>query len=196
METVSDTPCIMFADELLAAYPDAKVILTLRHDADSWLASFQRMHAAFVRALRWSGPLPWLDAAFLGAFADILCWSADEWARLGGSRARDWRDRAAVRRGYERHNDYVRSVVPPERLLEFRTGDGWEPLCAFLGREVPAEPYPRINDGDSTLRDIQMLFVWRWAAVLQRGTRKVAPVVLGMVMGGAAVWAYTVHRSR
>jgi hypothetical protein len=38
----------------------------------------------------------------------------------------------------------TRIVVP--RLLELRLGDGWEPLCAFLGVPVPGKPYPRVNN--------------------------------------------------
>jgi Sulfotransferase domain len=39
MHAISDMPAIVFVDELLAAYPDAKVILATRV-IDSWLASF------------------------------------------------------------------------------------------------------------------------------------------------------------
>ena len=28
----------------------------------------------------------------------------------------------------------------------FRPGDGWEPLCRFLGLPVPDQPYPRSNE--------------------------------------------------
>ncbi len=40
----------------------------------------------------------------------------------------------------------VRSLVPPEKLLEFQPGDGWGPLCEFLGQEIPPDnqPYPRL----------------------------------------------------
>ena len=40
----------------------------------------------------------------------------------------------------------VRSSVPEERLLVFRAGDGWAPLCRFLDTEVPGEEYPRLNN--------------------------------------------------
>ncbi|KAL8670982.1 MAG: hypothetical protein Q9168_004496 [Polycauliona sp. 1 TL-2023] len=46
---VSDIPSILFVDELLAAYPKAKIILTNR-DADSWLKS---MDSTFYAVLRW-----------------------------------------------------------------------------------------------------------------------------------------------
>ena len=44
------------------------------------------------------------------------------------------------------HNEHIRNVVPRERLLEFEAKEGWEPLCAFLGRDVPREEYPHRND--------------------------------------------------
>lgn len=44
-----------------------------------------------------------------------------------------------------RHNEYCRSVVPKDRLLEYQTGEGWKPLCDFLGKEVPHDQeYPRL----------------------------------------------------
>ena len=47
---------------------------------------------------------------------------------------------------FERHNDAVRRRVPPERLLVFDVREGWEPLCDFLGVEVPDDPFPRLNE--------------------------------------------------
>ena len=53
---------------------------------------------------------------------------------------------------YHRHNDWVRRVVPQDRLLQFNPADGWEPLCRFLNVPVPTGangeklPYPRTND--------------------------------------------------
>jgi hypothetical protein len=46
----------------------------------------------------------------------------------------------------ERHNAAVRAAVPAGRILEWSPADGWEPLCAFLERPVPAAPLPRVND--------------------------------------------------
>ena len=53
---------------------------------------------------------------------------------------------------YKRHNEWVRKVVPRERLLEFNPAEGWGPLCAFLRVPVPRNAdgkiveYPRTND--------------------------------------------------
>jgi hypothetical protein len=40
----------------------------------------------------------------------------------------------------------VKAEIPPERLLVYQAGQGWAPLCAFLGVPVPAEPYPSENN--------------------------------------------------
>lgn len=39
----------------------------------------------------------------------------------------------------------IRGLVPSERLLEWEVGDGWEPLCKFLGKPVPDVPFPHAN---------------------------------------------------
>lgn len=49
IQAVSDIPCILFADELLEAYPNAKVILTTR-DEDGWIKSMQN---SFYSILSW-----------------------------------------------------------------------------------------------------------------------------------------------
>ena len=46
---------------------------------------------------------------------------------------------------FRAHYDGVRGLVPNERLLEYHPSEGWEPLCKFLGREVPDKPFPRVN---------------------------------------------------
>jgi hypothetical protein len=48
---------------------------------------------------------------------------------------------------YHRHLAAVRESLPAERLLVFDVRQGWDPLCAFLGVEPPAnEPFPHLND--------------------------------------------------
>lgn len=48
-----------------------------------------------------------------------------------------------------KHNAWVRSIVPTEKLLEVNIADGWEPLCKFLGKPIPSVPFPRENDAAS-----------------------------------------------
>lgn len=47
---------------------------------------------------------------------------------------------------YLDHVAEVRSIVPPENLLEYKVSEGWGPLCKFLGDDIPEIPFPRVND--------------------------------------------------
>jgi Sulfotransferase domain len=69
--------------------------------------------------------------------------------------------------------------VPEDNLLEYRPQDGWEPLCKFLGKPVPAEPYPFINKGDSAYQLHVKIF---WIVVARLFIRNIAPILL-------AAWA-------
>jgi hypothetical protein len=57
-------------------------------------------------------------------------------------------DGAKARIQYLEHYEHIRKIVPRENLLEMELGDGWEPLCNFLGVPVPKVPYPRSNDSE------------------------------------------------
>lgn len=54
--------------------------------------------------------------------------------------------------------DMVRKIVPAERLLEVKLGDGWEPLCEFLGRPVTRGPCPRANEREAAAREGKNIF--------------------------------------
>ncbi|WP_366511855.1 sulfotransferase [uncultured Amphritea sp.] len=54
-------------------------------------------------------------------------------------------DRAHAIGLYEENIRMVKAAIAPERLLVHNLGDGWQPLCAFLGLPVPEQPYPSLN---------------------------------------------------
>jgi hypothetical protein len=47
---------------------------------------------------------------------------------------------------YAEYYDDIRSFIPSGRLLEYEMGEGWAPLCTFLGQDVPAVQFPHKND--------------------------------------------------
>jgi hypothetical protein len=57
----------------------------------------------------------------------------------------NWRDDDAAKAAYDRHNAAVRRLAPPDRLVEWQAGDGWQPLCDALGVPVPEEDFPHVN---------------------------------------------------
>jgi hypothetical protein len=40
-------------------------------------------------------------------------------------------------------------------LLVCRPGDGWDPLCKFLGVPVPSQPYPKVNTTEDFLERLR-----------------------------------------
>lgn len=53
------------------------------------------------------------------------------------------------KRIYKEYYQMIRDTVPKENLLEYKMGEGWEPLCKFLDVPVPeGKKFPRTNDTD------------------------------------------------
>ena len=138
-----DWPTTYVWKELAAANPQAKIILTLR-DPDAWYASaaatiFARMiefETLRAEALR-SDPAA-VDEARRRHMEMINTLIVEN--TFGGSLDKD--NAIAV---FNAHNEEVRRSVPREKLLVYKSGDGWEPLCAFLDMPVPSAPYPKVN---------------------------------------------------
>ncbi len=123
-----DYPVCGFWRELAARYPEAKVVLSVR-DPDRWFESTREtILSEGIRDL--TARLP--EKAF---FEEVVY--KDYVGHFG--------DRAFITDYFRRHNDAVMAAIPKERLLVFQAGDGWEPLCAFLGVSVPDTPFPHVN---------------------------------------------------
>ena len=57
---MTDAPCANFTNELTAAFPKAKVILTTR-DPDSWVRSMNSSYYRVLDILQWWNPLVHYD---------------------------------------------------------------------------------------------------------------------------------------
>ena len=44
--------------------------------------------------------------------------------------------------------------APKDKLLVYKCKEGWEPLCEFLGVEVPNVPFPHKNKAGSIFDDL------------------------------------------
>ncbi|KAJ8061852.1 hypothetical protein OCU04_009644 [Sclerotinia nivalis] len=169
-DAVTDCPCANFAEELIAAYPNAKVILTTR-EPDSWVRSMESCYYQILDILSWN-PIVYLEPNEWGAFRNLL------YMILTHITQGDWKNRTALRQGFLEHNDLVRSLVPKEKLLEFQAGQGWVPLCQFLNKPKPSSPYPKTNEGNTTANLLRMYYRM---VLLQKAT-KVLPIILAVSM--------------
>lgn len=140
-----DWPGCTFYDRILAAYPDAKVILSVR-DPEKWYASAERTiyalkEAAARGALEGDGP--GAPPEVLGMIRELI-WDTTFEDRFA--------DKAFAIDVFERHNEAVKRAVPPGQLLVYEIQQGWGPLCEFLGVEAPADDFPHLNDAESFRR--------------------------------------------
>ena len=127
-----DWPAAAYWSEISAAFPEALVLLSVR-DAEAWWKS---AHATIFPSALKEPTGEWrsmIDDMFANRFTAALD------------------DRDACIAAYERHNARVRATVPPDRLLEWSPGDGWQPLCKALGVAVPDEPFPKVNTTEEFL---------------------------------------------
>ena len=135
-----DNPACCVWRELMAAYPNAKVLLTLHpRGAEAWYES--TIETIYFSESRWEFKILEIFTPFGRKFGEMshkLIW--------GRSHQGTMADRARAIAFYNKHIDEVKAAVPADRLLIFTADQGWEPLCRFLGVPVPDKPFPRVND--------------------------------------------------
>jgi hypothetical protein len=138
-----------YAMSLLHAYPDAQVILVER-DIDSWLKSVEQVFkpwqsGSHVRMIHWI-------ESFIGSLEGTVSLKFE----LGWTESKRPKDiYGNARAAYERHYREIRATVPPEQLLDFQLKEGWEPLCRFLGKDIPDVPFPHVNEAAEYARHIK-----------------------------------------
>ena len=137
----TDLPGNAVVEELLEIYPDSVVICTVR-DAEKWWESIRPIvENANFTLLSWTlAPVP--NFRWFRAYHDAL----DD-GSFGKAHFKPGEKKMPSRATYERHIEYLKRVVPKDRLFFYDVRDGWEPLCKILNLPVPKDkPFPRLND--------------------------------------------------
>ena len=125
-----DLPITLLYKELDKAYPNSKFILTTRHEG-RWLKSVEKHWRRDINPFRST----WDTDPFTHQVHKLL------YGQKGF-------DAQVFLERFRRHNAEVREYFKnrPGDLLEFDVdGAAWDPLCAFLGKQIPSEDYPRAN---------------------------------------------------
>jgi hypothetical protein len=174
---VSDTPPIFLAKELVEAYPEAEVILVER-EIEAWLKTFDVIAKGFFHP--GNKIIATLDPKFMGRiYAPSRIWMREEFHATSRKTCM-----ANAREAYYKHYAHVKTLVPKERLLEYELGSGWDPLCAFLGKEVPDVLFPRVNESAIMQEKVDIVIV---------RTALTALTNLALVVGGIVTLAFTVY---
>jgi hypothetical protein len=174
----ADFPAWVVASDLMDMYPDAPIVLNMRQNGRVWAESARASLQIF-------GTMWYL--------LPCLLWKTDRlhW-RMHQETYRNTRDRTGLpamfsAEFYEKHNDWVRAEAAKRNrpLLEWYPGDGWAPLCEFLGKPMPSDgtPFPHLNDA-KVMRTVKLIVFTRgvvtwafWGAVAW-GAWKYAPGIL------------------
>ena len=129
-----DWPAAAFWPELSAHFPKAKIILTTR-DPEAWYQSISR--TIFPTLLNEPGSEEEENPTHRRMTYSLII------ERVFKQKVND---RDFVLDVYQRNSLAVIRDIEPARLLQYQPGDGWKPLCDFLGVAVPEEPYPHVNN--------------------------------------------------
>ncbi|KAK0632584.1 hypothetical protein B0T14DRAFT_37821 [Immersiella caudata] len=129
-EGVADYPAAIFPAELVSAYPEASIILSVRPE-DKWCES---MESTLVHLQKKRAPGDTTSMSVLSGKYHHHCWG-DDFAATG-------------REFFRKNNQLVRHLGKERKFLEWQPQDGWAPLCSFLGVDAPPEgtPFPRSDD--------------------------------------------------
>jgi len=166
VDAIMDMPSYIYWEQVAEAFPEAKVILVERDD-EKWVNSLINMFKIIdtrvwfgwrARNNAITGPLltllkyslsntlgeirPWFDEVFTLAFGP------------GAAKDSTYMSRDYMLRLYRAHNAHVRAHCSKERLLIYKMGDGWEPICKHLGVPVPKMDFPHANQKGGIVDDL------------------------------------------
>ncbi|KAK7002189.1 P-loop containing nucleoside triphosphate hydrolase protein [Favolaschia claudopus] len=176
-QAVTDVPAVLFSEELIAAYPEAKVVLTNRDPAKWWQSYSQSLQQVFL-----SKRVSLAGVFDQQHFGKVINFAQTCVTTILGVRAGYAEKQKSMARFVE-HYDSVRELVPKERLLEYEVGEGWDRLCAFLGDEVPDTPFPRVNDTEVLKQSIGL-----WAGMILRKAAFKLALPAAVLMLSAALY--------
>ncbi len=169
-----DNPAACVWRELLVAYPDARVLLTLHpRGAEAWYES--TIDTIYFTETSWQFHLLSWFAPFARKMRNMcnkLIWQRAHRGTMA--------ERSRALAFYADHIEQVKQAVPAERLLIYSVDQGWEPLCRFLGLPIPDTPFPNVNDRSQIKKVI---------ATISRGAYLI--IAIGVVLAGAAIYGLT-----
>lgn len=130
-QSTVDWPGAYFWEELQAKNPRAKLILSVRDDADAWYESVKSTIYARSQLRAQRGEV--------GLVSDIVVWDGLFKGRF--------QDRQFAIELYENHIQTMKQRFKDDELLVYNVKQGWKPLCDFLGVDTPPEnvKFPHSN---------------------------------------------------
>lgn len=161
-----DFPTCMTWKEQLQKYPDAKVILTVR-DPVKWYWSCR---ATIFKMMPGDPESPFgvKVCLFLGlgpvrGFGRLASLIMDKFFHHQQMHQENCIGL------FNKHSETVQNECPKNKLLIFEVSQGWEPLCKFLGKPIPNQPFPNVNDTPQFQANIEEVNRIGWAITFIAG---------------------------
>ncbi|KAI2631210.1 hypothetical protein GGS21DRAFT_523846 [Xylaria nigripes] len=171
-----------FSLELIKAYPEAKVVVVQR-DFEPWWISFSRDIVERVYRPDYV-VISWITSTFLGV--RMIQGMRKVLYGFLNVRSKNEMTKEVSKVAYEKFFKDIRELVPPERRLEFKLTDGWEPLCSFLEVDAPQDvPFPRQNDSASLDADMRSVHGGYMSQTIQVVW---SSPIARIIVGGACGW--------
>ncbi|MFP6834545.1 MAG: sulfotransferase [Pseudomonadales bacterium] len=168
-----DWPAAARYKELMEHYPEAKVILTAR-DPEAWYESTRETIYAF------SNSVPSIMSFLIPRARKILTMVRRLiWEGVFDGCFEEKRHAIDV---YNRNVAEVIANVPGDRLLVHSAKEGWQPLCEFLDKPIPSQPYPHSNESTVMKRVIvglKVLNVLLWILLVSAGVGLACAIYAG-----------------
>ena len=135
-----DNPASCVWRELLSAYPNARVVLTVHpRGAEAWYES--TVETIYFTETMWQFKVLKFTTPFgkkMGDMCRKLIWQRAHKGTMS--------DRGKAIEYYHQHIADVKASVPAEQLLVYSVDQGWKPLCTFLEVPEPSSAFPNVND--------------------------------------------------
>jgi hypothetical protein len=166
-----DYPSSPYYKELIKAFPNAKVLLSVRDSPAAWAVSAKNSIFTFHYCTKMSYFQRGGDFFYCFGIQSFCTLFPPFWPVIrmlntvledhAGDLSQDHLERV-----YEKHVADVILNVPADKLLIYNVKDGWEPLCKFLNVPVPNEPFPKSNETEEFLSRMFKMSIRGWGIFL------------------------------
>lgn len=189
VDAVVDTPACYFWEEILRAFPDAKIILTMRESDEEWLQSMKNLVAVaetnvMMRLLEILSPT---QRKAKRNVIETMGMVVMGWGKQSSFARKFHMNDEMLKLKYRAHNAYVLQAAPKDKLLVYKCSEGWEPLCKFLGVPVPDTPFPHKNKAGNIVPEVLDTY-----PIFLRMQREVLISSVLLLSGTAALGYFTI----
>lgn len=134
-----DFPSASFWKELSELYPESIIVLSTRDPEKWWKSASETIFPSIMRTQE--------DGLNRRLMVREI---------LKNRFTLDLTNKDACIAAFNAHNEEVRRLAPPERLVEWTASDGWGPLCKALNLPIPDEPFPQTNSKEEFIERVRL----------------------------------------